>query len=349
MDKDRAQKFLWRVVEDVGTGLRGALCYIGDKLGIFKAMAGAGPLTAEELALKTGLSERYIREWLGAMATAEYVEYDSATSKYLLPEEHAGPLGNEESPVFVGGFFQMLVPLVSVAPQVADAFRTGTGVSQSAYPPEFFAALERGTAPKFKHKLLKEWLPALPEVRARLESGGSALDVGCGSGMASITLARAFPQARIFGYDNHPGSIERARANAQAAGVADRVSFEVVDGTHLPAGQFDFISTFDVVHDAVDPPGLLTAIRKALAEGGTYLMLEMNASAKVEENMTPRGRMLYAISTLYCMTTSLAEGGPGIGALMGEPKARELAQAAGFTHFRRVAEDPFNVIYELKA
>jgi 2-polyprenyl-3-methyl-5-hydroxy-6-metoxy-1,4-benzoquinol methylase len=330
--------------------MRGGLMYIGDRLGIFGSLADAGSVTAAELAQRTGLNERYLREWLGAMATAEYVEHDAEADTYFLPPEHALPLADEEFPFFTGGFLQMVVPTVSVAPQVAEAFQTGKGVTQDQYLPDMYEAIERGTAPWYKHHLVQTWIPALPDVQAKLEAGGSACDIGCGSGRAPITIAKAFAKANVCGYDVHAGSIERARANAEAEGLDDRVRFEVRDGGELPAGEFDFVTTFDVVHDSVDPVGLMSSIRGALKPDGTYLMLEMNASGDVEENRNPLGKFLYNVSTLYCMTTSLAHGGAGIGACMGEQKARELAYAAGFTHFRRLPiEDPFSVLYELKA
>lgn len=350
LDQAKVEKFVERMVDDIATATRGALSYIGDKLGIFKAMAAAGPVTVEELAKKTRLNARYLREWLGAMATAQYVEYHADTGKYYLPPEHAAPLADENFPFFVGGFIEMIVPTVSVAPKVAKAFKNGKGVPQSDYSPEMFEAIERGTAPWYKHQLVQKWIPAMPQVEARLNAGGTALDVGCGSGRATLTLARAFPKARVFGFDNHPGSIKRARASARAAGLANRATFKVADCTKLPPRQFDFISTFDVVHDSVKPVALMTSIRKALAPEGTYLLLEMNCSPNVNENINPIGRLLYSVSTLYCMTTSLAKGGAGIGAVMGMPKARELAEKAGFTHFRKLPlDDPFSVLYELRA
>ena len=347
LDHQKVEKFLEKLVNDTGTALRGALCYIGDKLRIFKAMATTGPVTVEELAAHTGLSARYLREWLGAMVTAEYVEYNPETGRYFLPPEHAAPLADESFPYFVGGFLEMIVPSVSVAPRVADAFKTGKGVDQTTYPAEMFESIERGTAPWYRNQLVQNWLPAMPQVVRALEAGGSALDVGCGSGRAAITLSKAFPKAKVFGYDYHPLSIERAIANADAEGA--NVHFEVIDCVELPASRFDLITTFDVVHDAVDPAGLLRSIRAALKPDGTFLMLEMNCSPKLEENINPVGRFLYSVSTLYCMTTSLARDGAGIGAAMGEPKARELAGQAGFSAFRRLPiDDPFSMLYELR-
>jgi 2-polyprenyl-3-methyl-5-hydroxy-6-metoxy-1,4-benzoquinol methylase len=350
LDQEKLEAFVERIVLDVGTAMRGGLMYIGDRLGIFAALAQSGPVTAAELAHETGLDERYLREWLGSMATAEYLEHDSDGDTYFLPPEHALPLADEEFPFFTGGLVQMVVPTVTVAPQVAEAFKTGGGVTQDQYLPDMYEAIERLTAPWYTHHLVQTWIPAMPDVQRKLEAGGSACDVGCGSGRAPIALATAFQGAEVHGCDVHAGSIERARASAQAVGVAERVTFTVADGAELPEGRFDLISTFDVVHDSVDPVGLMSSIRQGLREDGTYLMLEMNASGDVEENRHPLGRLLYNVSTLYCMTTSLAHGGAGIGACMGEDKARELAYAAGFSRFRKLpVEDPFSVLYELKA
>jgi ubiquinone/menaquinone biosynthesis C-methylase UbiE len=232
---------------------------------------------------------------------------------------------------------------------VMTSFKDGRGVSQSEYPPETWEAMERSSASMYRHSLIRKWLPAMPQVVAKLTEGGLALDVGCGSGRAAIAIASAFPNAKVFGFDAHAGSLERARANAKAAGLGDRIKFEVVDCTKLPAAQFDFISTFDVVHDSVDPDALLKSIRAALKPDGTYLMVEVNVSSNLEDNINPMGRMMYSMSTLYCMTVSLAHGGAGIGACMGEAKARELVAAAGFKHFRRLPiDDLFSALYEIR-
>jgi SAM-dependent methyltransferase len=349
LDWGKVKEFAGLMTNDLGAAMQGALTYIGDRLGIFKALAVAGQVTSAELAERTGLNERYLREWLGAMTAAKYINYDPATSRYTMTPENAMILADESSPFFMGGFMQMIVPEVSMAPKLLEAFRTGKGIPQSEYPPEVFEAIERGSAPMYRHQLVRKWMPAMPQVVERLNAGGTALDVGCGSGLAVIALATAYPSARIFGYDGHQGSVDRARANAKAVGVADRVTFDVVDCTKLPAEQFDFISTFDVIHDSVDPIGLLKSIRNALKPDGTYLMVEVNASNRPEDNINPMGRMMYSASTLYCMTVSLAHGGAGIGALMGEPKARELVAASGFTRFQRLpVRDAFSVLYEIR-
>jgi SAM-dependent methyltransferase len=350
LDWGKVKEFAGLMTNDLGAAMQGALSYIGDRLGIFKSLAEAGAVTSVELASKTGLNERYLREWLGAMTAAKYINYDAATGRYTMPREHAMILADETSPFFMGGFMQIVAPEVGMAPKLLESFRTGKGIPQSEYPPEVFEGIERGSAPMYRHSLIRKWMPAMPQVVDVLNAGGSALDVGCGSGRAVIALAGAYPKAKLFGYDGHPGSVERARANAQAAGVADRVVFDVVDCTKLPTGKFDFIATFDVIHDSVDPVGLLKSIRGALKPDGTYLMVEVNVSNKPEDNINPMGRMMYSASTLYCMTVSLAHGGAGIGAMMGEPKAKELTQQAGFTRFQRLpVKDAFSVLYEIRA
>ncbi|MGA2411222.1 MAG: class I SAM-dependent methyltransferase [Candidatus Binataceae bacterium] len=348
IDWGKVKAFAGLMTNDIGAAMQGALTYIGDKLGIFKALASA-PATCAELAARTGLNERYLREWLGAMTAAGYIDYESAPARYSISPEHAMILSDETSQFYMGGFMQMIVPEVAMAPKLIESFRTGRGLPQSEYPPEVFEAIERGSAPIYRHQLLRKWIPAMPEVTARLEEGAVALDVGCGSGRAVIALAGAFPNSEFHGYDAHAGSVERARANAAAAGFAGRTTFDVVNCTRLPAAKFDFITAFDVIHDSVDPAGLLGSIRNALKPGGAFLMVEVNVSEKLEDNLNPMGRLMYSVSTLYCMTVSLAHGGAGLGALMGEAKARELASAAGFAQFKRLpVKDAFSVLYELR-
>ncbi len=349
MDMERAKTVAQNVIGDVASMVHGAMSFIGDRMGIFKAMAGAGPLTAAALAARTGLSERYLREWLGAMAAARYVEYDPAAHSYLLTPEYAAALADEDSPFFIGSYFQMAQAAVSVAPKVAEAFRSGAGVTQAEYPPSFYEAAERNSLTRYKHKLLRKWIPAMPHVIEKLNAGGAAADVGCGGGRAAIMLAQAFPKARLTGFDIHAESVERARRNAEAAGIADRVTFAVANGAELPEGRFDLVTTFDVVHDAIDPVALMRGVRRALKPGGSYLVQEVNVSGDVKDNIRTLGKLIYSVSTLYCMTTSLSHGGAGIGAVMGEAKARELAEAAGFASFTRLPiNDDFAVLYELR-
>ncbi len=251
LDWDKIKSFSKQVSGDIGAAMLGALSYIGDRLGIFSALAEAGSVTSADLAKRTGLSERYLREWLSAMAAAGYLNYDAAAKTYAMPPEHAMVLARDDSPFFAGGFIEMIVPQMLIAPKVMESFKNGRGVSQSEYPPETWEAMERSSASMYRHQLVRKWLPTMPSVVEKLTNGGSSLDVGCGSGRAAIAIATAFPKAKVFGFDAHAGSLERARTNAKAAGLGDRITFDVVDCTKLPTAQFDFISTFDVVHDSV--------------------------------------------------------------------------------------------------
>ena len=335
----KSERFSEKLMEDLGAGLRAPLSYMGDRLGIFKAMAGSGPVTSGELAQRTGLNARYMRAWLEAMTAAEYIEYQPGSKQFLLPPEHAAILADEESPLFMAGALEGLVPAAIVTPKVQEAFRTGKGVAYSEYMPEFFESIARWSAPGFKHQLVQKWIPAMPQVEQRLREGGTAADVGCGQGVASIRMARAFQQSRFWGYDAHRPSIERARAEAQAAGLAGRVTFEVVDGTRMPARKFDLISTFDVLHDSADPAAIVRSVRSALAPDGSYLASEPSLSSKLEENINPMGRMFYAAAMLYCMSVSLGQGGPGIGSDINPDMVRQWGQAAGFSRIRSLPID----------
>ena len=345
----RAEQFAGKLVEDLGAGARASLSYIGDRLGIFKAMAGAGPVTVEELTRKTGLHARYVRAWLETMVAAEYIEYQPADKTFLLPPEHAAVVADEESPLFMGGALEFLVPAVMVTPKVQDAFRTGQGVAYSEYMPEVFEAIARWSAPGFKHQLVQTWIPAMPQVEERLRAGGTAADVGCGQGLASLEMAKAFPKSRFWGFDPHLPSIERARASAKAQGLADRVTFETVDGVDLPTRQFDLISSFDVLHDSANPSAIVRAVRMALAPEGTYLAYEPNLSPNLEQNVNPWGRLLYPVTTLYCMSVSLGQGGAGIGSDINEGMVREWSDMAGFSRFRTLPiEDPASAFFEMR-
>src|SRR5579875_1058792 len=349
VDLKKAKDAAEQVMGDVSGMALGALCFIGDRLGLFKVLADDGELTVEQLAARCEINPRYAREWLGAMVAAGYAQYRPADHTYWLTPEYATVLADENSPLFVGAYFALVQGAASVAPRVAEAFKNGGGVAQTEYPPWFYEAVERNSRVRYRHKLLSKWLAAVPGAMAALQAGGLAADVGCGGGHAAIMIARGFPKARVIGYDVHAPSLERARQNAAAAGVNDRASFELDDGSHLPAATFDLITTFDVVHDSVDPLGLMRAIRQALKPAGSYLMQEIKLSGEPQDNIGRLGKIGYSMSTLYCMTTSLAHDGAGIGVAMGEVKARELATAAGFSAFIHLpVEDDFAVLYELR-
>jgi len=350
IDRARQEKFVGKVIEQISGTMTTLLGSVGDRLGLFKNLAEQGPATSAELASRTKLNERYLREWLGGMATAGYLNYDGPTKRFSLPAEHASVLAQENGPLFVGGIYQMLPAQTGVFEQVISAFRNGGGVSQSQYNDMMWDGLERCSSTWFENLLLQQWIPAMPDVKTLLERGCDVADVGCGRGRGIIKLAQAFPRPRYVGYDSFGPTIARATANAREAGVSDRVRFEERDVSKGLPAQFDVITTFDVVHDAVDPLQLLQSIRRALRPEGVYVCLDTNCSDKLEENANPLGAMFHGVSVFYCMTTSLANNGAGLGTLgFHEAKVRELCEKAEFSSVRRVPLDnPFNNLYEAK-
>jgi SAM-dependent methyltransferase len=349
MDDNRAAEFTGRVLADTAAAATVVLAALGDRMGLFKDLAEHGSGTSGELASRTGLSERYVREWLAGMFAAGYLTRDDAQQSYALPAEHAQALAREPGPAFFGGVHQELIGAIQRYDQVAEAFRRGGGVRLADLHPDVWAGTSRFTAQWHQNMLVQQWLPLVPEVMDKLRAGARVADVGCGTGQALIALARAFPAITGTGYDAHPPTVEQARRAAAQAGFADRVSYQVLDAAAGLPESFDVITTFDVVHDAVDPLGLLRSIRDALQPGGRYLCLEINCSDQAAANTGPVSTLLYGFSILYCMTTSLAEGGEGLGTLgLPEPVLRQLAGQAGFTQVRHVAMDnPFNSLYEL--
>jgi SAM-dependent methyltransferase len=350
IDPARQEEFVGKVVEQISGTMTTLLGAVGDRLGLFKNLAEQGPATSAELASRTKLNERYLREWLGGMATAGYLDYDGSTKRFSLPAEHASVLAQENGPFFVGGVYQTLPALTGVFEQVVTAFRNGGGVSQSQYNDMMWDGIERFSASWFDNLLLQQWIPAMPDVKAHLERGCDVADVGCGRGRALVKLAQAFPRSRYVGYDNFGPTIARATANARDADVSDRVCFQERDVSKGLPTEFDLITTFDVVHDAADPFELLQSIRRALRPGGVYVCLDINCSDKLEENMHPLGAMFHGFSVFYCMTTSLANDGAALGTLgFHEAKVCELCEKAGFSSVRRVPlHNPFNNLYEAK-
>jgi SAM-dependent methyltransferase len=348
IDEKRLQAFLGSVVNDFGAALSSALVYLGIRTGLYDAMAGAGPLTPAELAAKTGTVERYVREWLVNQAAGGYVEYDAATGRYALPPEHAIVLTDESSPFYAGGGFYVVKAMLRAEERIRDAFKNGGGMTWGEHDPDLFVGTERFFRPGYAHHLVSDWVPAFDGLAERLEAGASVADVGCGHGASAIVMAKAYPNSRIVGYDSHPPSIEAARQRAEAAGVSDRVRFEVADAASIPGGGYDLIAFFDCFHDMGDPHGAARRARQAIAPDGYVLMVEPMAGEHVEENINPVGRTFSAASTLCCTANSLAYGGPGLGAVATEAAIREILIGAGFTRFRRAAETPFNRVFEIR-
>jgi 2-polyprenyl-3-methyl-5-hydroxy-6-metoxy-1,4-benzoquinol methylase len=346
----KMQAFMNKVIGDLSGSAVSIMCSLGDQLGLFKDLAARGPATSQELAERVGLNERYVREWLSALSSAGYLNYDPESRRFTLPPEHSLVLAFEGGPMFMGGVYQHLPGLFRPLDKITQAFRQGGGVPQDAYDEDFRAGMERISAGWFENLLVQEWLPALPDVKAKLERGAKVADVGCGSGRALITLAKAFPNSRFVGYDLFAPAITQAIANASSAGVGDRVRFEQRNAVEGLPEQYDLITTFDVIHDIVNPEAVLKGFRQALKPDGAYLLLEIRCSDKLEENAGPIGAILYGTSVMYCTPTSLANGGEGLGTMgMPESRVREFCSKAGFSSVRRLPiENPFNVLYEIK-
>ena len=347
LDMDKLMSFVFRAVDEVGATLNTALVVMGDKLGLYRALAGAGPLTPAEVASRSGCAERYVREWLNAQAAGGYLEYDPGSGRYLLPAEQAVALTDESSPAYLPGFFQIALGSVHDAPRVVDAARSGAGIGWHDHVADVHDGCERFFRPGYNAHLVEEWLPALDGAVAKLEAGAHVADVGCGHGASTILMAQAFPASTFVGFDYHQASVQRAADRAQAAGVGARVSFEVAAAGAFPGADYDLVTMFDCLHDMGDPAGAARHVREALAADGTWMIVEPAAGDRVEDNLNPVGRAYYAFSTLLCTPCSLSqEVGLALGAQAGEARIGDIVSGAGFARFHRVAETPFNLVFE---
>lgn len=348
IDPAKLEAFVGKVVNELGATASALLVRIGDELGLYKAMADGEPVTPAELARRTGTSERYLREWLSNQAAGGYVEYDARTATFTLPPEQALALATDDSPASVQGAFQSIGAFAAARERIARRFRTGEGLAWGEHDHDLFAGTERFFRPGYAAHLVDEWIPALDGVEEKLERGARIADVGCGYGTSTVLLAKAYPRCRLVGYDTHPASIDAARANAERAGVADRVRFEVANAVSFPGTGFDLVAFFDSLHDMADPVGAARRVRQSLAPGGTWMLVEPYAGDRLEENLNPVGRLFYASSTLVCVPNSLAGHGPALGAQAGEARLREVVEQAGFASCRRATQTPFNLVLEAR-
>jgi SAM-dependent methyltransferase len=349
IDVDKLMAFVFKAVDEVGATLNTALVVMGDRLGLYRALAGAGPLTPGELAEKTGAAERYVREWLNQQAAGGYVEYEADSGRYSLPPEQASALTDPESPAYLPGFFQIALGSVMDSPRIVDAATTGAGIGWHDHVHDVHEGCERFFRTSYNAHLVAEWLPALDGVVAKLEQGGSVADVGCGHGASTVLMARAFPRSRFTGFDYYDDSIETASERAAKAGVAERVEFVKASAASYPGSGFDLVTMFDCLHDMGDPAGAARHVRQSLAPDGTWMIVEPKAGDRVEENLNPVGRAYYGFSTLLCTPSSLSqEVGLALGAQAGESRIRDIVLGAGFSSFRRVAETPFNMVFEAR-
>jgi len=349
INEAKLHEFVMRGVAEMGAALNAALIIVGDKLGLYKAMAGAGPLTSSELAAKTGTAERYVREWLAAQTAGGFVTYDPAAGTYTLPPEHAMALADENSPVFLAGAFYVVAACLKDEERIADAFRTGKGVGWHEHHPCLFIGTERFFRPNYRANLVSQWIPALAGVEAKLKAGTRVADVGCGLGTSTILMAQAYPKSTFSGFDYHPESIALAKEAAAKAGVSDRVKFEVARAKEYPGTGYELVTFFDCLHDMGDPEGAAKHVLKTLAPDGTWMIVEPFANDKLEDNLNPIGRAFYSASTMLCTPASLSqEVGLALGAQAGEARLAKVLHSAGFTRVRRAAETPFNLVFEAR-
>ncbi len=348
IDEQKLGDLANKIVGDVGATLSSILVVIGDRLGLWKALAKDGPQNAAELARRTETAERYVEEWLDGVASAGYAMYDAKSGRYALSEEAAEAFANESSPAFFPGLFEVAAACWAATDKMSQNFRTGHGLEWGHQHPCLFQGTERFFRSSYVANLVGSWLPALDGVQAKLERGAKVADVGCGVGASTILMAKAYPKSRFWGFDYHAGSIELARKRAEAAGVADRVTFEVASSTDYPGDNYDLVAHFDCLHDMQDPKGAARHTRKTLAKDGTWMIVEPFASDRREENHNPVGRVYYAASTMLCVPHSIAGGGPALGAQAGEARLRDVAEAGGFSRFRRAIATPFNFVLEAR-
>ncbi|HEX3559134.1 MAG TPA: class I SAM-dependent methyltransferase [Pyrinomonadaceae bacterium] len=348
INPEKLEAFIGKVVGDFGAALSSSLVYIGQKLGLYKALAEGGPQTPAELAGRTQTTERYVREWLINQAASGYVEYDAAAGRFGLSPEQQVALTDEDSPFFVGGGFYVVKAMANATPRIADAFKNGGGLLWGEHDPDLFVGVERFFRPGYRMHLIGSWIPSLTGIEEKLKAGGKVADVGCGHGASTIIMAQAYPASHFRGFDNHEPSIEHARRAAEEAGVADRVSFEVAKASEIPGEGYDMVSFFDCLHDMGDPVGAARRAYEVLDAGGSALIVEPMAGNTVEENFNIVGRTFSAASTLCCTSNSLALDGPALGAVATEDALREVVKQGGFTEFRRAAETPFNRVFEAR-
>jgi SAM-dependent methyltransferase len=349
VDAEKLMGFVGRAVDEVGASLNTALVVMGDKLGLYRAMAGAGPLSSTELAERTGTTERYVREWLNAQAAGGYIEYLPDCGRYLLPPEQAVALTDDSSPAYLPGFFQIALGSIVDSSRITEVVRTGAGIGWHDHVSDVHEGCERFFRPGYNAHLLTEWLPSLNGIVAKLNSGSAVADVGCGHGASTILMAQEFPASSFVGCDYHEGSIATARSRAEEAGIGDRVRFEMAPAASFPGTGYDLVTMFDCLHDMGDPVGAARHVRESLAADGTWMIVEPAAADRVEDNLNPIGRAYYGFSTLLCTPCSLSqEVGLALGAQAGEARIREIVTNAGFSSFARVAETPFNAVFEAR-
>ena len=348
VDMNRLNAFMGQFVTDLGAAVHSGMVVIGEKLGLYKALAG-DPMSVAQLAAKTKTDERYLREWLSSQAAGGYITYDEKNEKFSLNEEQQFTLADEESPAYLPGAFELALGSLAAVPRIVESFRTGAGMGWHEHVDGVFHGCEKFFRPGYAANLISSWIPALSHVEEKLKAGARIADVGCGKGASTILMAQAFPKSRFFGFDYHDKSIEAARESAKRRGVADRVTFNVAKAKDFPGKDYDFVAVFDCLHDMGDPVGAAAHVRQSLSPDGTWMIVEPFANDQLKDNLNPVGRIYYSLSTLLCTPSSRSqEVGLCLGAQAGETRIRQVVTSAGFNRFRRATETPFNIVYEAR-
>lgn len=348
IDQDKLNQFMNKMLGEMGAAMNAALVVVGEQLGLYKAMASAGPMAPEELAARTHTDARYVREWLCAEAAGGFVDYDATSGEFTLPDEHAFALAVEDSPAYVPGAFQVVSALMKDTPRLLEAFRTGDGVGWDEHDAALFEGTERFFRPNYAANLVSSWLPALEGVEAKLRAGARVADIGCGHGASTILMAQAYPNSTFVGFDSHGPSIGWARRSSARQRVKN-VSFQVATAKDFHSGPYDLVAFFDCLHDMGDPAGASQHVREMLKPDGTWMIVEPFAHDEVEKNLNPVGRVFYCASTMICTPASRAqEVGLCLGAQAGEARIRRVVADGGFRACRRAAETPFNIVYDAR-
>lgn len=348
VNMDKLNAFIGQFVGDLGAAVHSGMVVIGEKLGLYRALAQA-PATVKELAARTQTDERYLREWLSSQAAGGYITYDETSHKFSLNAEQEFALAKEDSPAYLPGAFELALGALAAVPRITDSFRSGAGMGWHEHADGVFHGCEKFFRPGYAANLIQSWIPALDGVQAKLQAGARVADVGCGKGASTLLLAQAFPRSRFFGFDYHSQSIEAARDGAEREGVADHATFSVAGAKAFPGKEYDLVAFFDCLHDMGDPVGAAQHVLQSLAKDGTWMIVEPFANDQLKDNLNPVGRVYYSFSTLLCTPCSRSqEVGLCLGAQAGETRIREVVNAAGFRRFRRATETPFNIVYEAR-
>jgi SAM-dependent methyltransferase len=350
IDPDKLNALLGQAVQDMGAAMHAPLIVIGDKLGLYRAMGDGAPVSAAQLAQRTGTAERYIREWLNANAAGKFVEYDAVSDTYFMTPEQSLALAQDDAPIHLPGLYHMLASVMKDEEKLTDIYRTGKGMGWHEHEKGLFEGCERFFRPTYLANLVSSWIPALDGVEAKLTAGARVADIGCGHGASTLLMAKAYPKSQFFGFDYHAPSIEIARKKAEAVGASEHVTFEIAPSKAFPGKDYDLVGFFDCLHDMGDPAGASRHVRESLAAGGTWMIVEPFAHDDIAANLNPVGRIMYSASASICVPCSLSqEVALGLGAQAGPAKIEKVVRGGGFTRFRKAAETPFNMVFEARA